>query len=59
MIVLSATNNFETFEQAHRLGIAEYVTKPFRVEDLRSKLEAAISRRHKRMPGGSSSARRC
>ncbi len=39
VIVLSATNDFETFEQAHRLGIAEYVTKPFRVEDLRDKLE--------------------
>ena len=39
VIVLSATNDFETFEQAHRLGIAEYVTKPFRVEDLRAKLE--------------------
>ena len=40
VIVLSATNDFETFEQAHRLGIAEYVTKPFRVEDLRDKLAA-------------------
>ena len=51
VIVLSATNDFETFEQAHRLGIAEYVTKPFRVEDLRSKLESAIDRRHKRSAG--------
>jgi type IV pilus assembly protein PilB len=51
VIVLSATNDFETFEQAHRLGIAEYVTKPFRVEDLRSKLESAIGRRHRRSAG--------
>jgi len=51
VIVLSATNDFETFEQAHRLGIAEYVTKPFRVEDLRAKLVAAIDRRHKRSAG--------
>ncbi len=51
VIVLSATNDFETFEQAHRLGIAEYVTKPFRVEDLRAKLESAIARRHKRSAG--------
>jgi type IV pilus assembly protein PilB len=51
VIVVSATNDFETFEQAHRLGIADYVTKPFRVEDLRGKLEAAITRRHKRSAG--------
>ncbi len=51
VIVLSATNDFETFEQAHRLGIAEYVTKPFRVEDLRDKLERAIVRRHRRSAG--------
>jgi type IV pilus assembly protein PilB len=51
VIVLSATNDFETFEQAHRLGIAEYVTKPFRVEDLRAKLVAAIDRRHRRSAG--------
>ena len=51
VIVLSATNDFETFEQAHRLGIAEYVTKPFRVEVLRDKLEAAIDRRHRRSAG--------
>ncbi len=51
VIVLSATNDFETFEQAHRLGIAEYVTKPFRVEALRDKLETAIDRRHRRSAG--------
>ena len=51
VIVLSATNDFETFEQAHRLGIAEYVTKPFRVENLRDKLETAIDRRHRRSAG--------
>ena len=51
VIVLSATNDFETFEQAHRLGIAEYVTKPFRVEDLRDKLQVAIDRRHRRSAG--------
>ena len=51
VIVLSATNDFETFEQAHRLGIAEYITKPFRVENLRDKLETAIDRRHRRSAG--------
>ncbi len=51
VIVLSAINDFETFEQAHRFGIAEYITKPFRVENLRDKLETAIDRRHRRSAG--------
>jgi type IV pilus assembly protein PilB len=51
VIVLSAVNDFETFEQAHRLGIAEYVTKPFRLDDLRDKLEGALARRHRRTAG--------
>ena len=53
VIVLSAINDFETFEQAHRFGIAEYITKPFRVENLRDKLETAIDHRHRRdLPAG-------
>ena len=51
VVVLSAVTDFETFEQAHRLGIADYVTKPFRVEDLRDKIERAIDRRHRRSAG--------
>ena len=51
VIVLSANTDFETFEQAHRLGIAEFVNKPFRLEDLRDRMELAIERRNKRAPG--------
>jgi type IV pilus assembly protein PilB len=51
VIVLSASTDFETFEQAHRLGIADFVTKPFRVEELGEKLHLAVDKRHRRAPG--------
>jgi type IV pilus assembly protein PilB len=50
-VVLSANTDFETFEQAHRMGIADYITKPFRVDDLAEKLQVALDKRHRRAPG--------
>jgi type IV pilus assembly protein PilB len=51
VVVLSASNDFETFEQAHRLGIADFVAKPFRVETLGEKLALALDKRHRRVSG--------
>jgi type IV pilus assembly protein PilB len=51
VIVLSANNDFETFEQAHRLGIADFIAKPFSVDNLSEKLTAALDKRHRRAPG--------
>ncbi len=51
VIVLSANSDFETFEQAHRLGIAEFITKPLRLEHVQETMDDAIERRHKRATG--------
>jgi type IV pilus assembly protein PilB len=51
VIVLSANTDFETFEQAHRLGATEFITKPFMVDALGSKIADVIDRRHRRAPG--------
>lgn len=41
LVTLSSRNDFDIFEKANRLGATEFVTKPFRPEDLSAKLEAA------------------
>ena len=51
VVVLSASNDFETFEQAHRLGIADFVSKPFRVENLAETLATVVDKRRRRAPG--------
>jgi type IV pilus assembly protein PilB len=50
-VVLSARQDFASFEIAHRYGAAEFVTKPFLLEDLREKLRAATDRRRQRNGG--------
>ncbi len=40
-----ASSDFTTFEQAHRFGAAEYVTKPFSPEELGAKLDDLSSGR--------------
>ncbi len=51
VIALSSRGDFQTFEKAHRLGAAEFVTKPFRPEDLRLKLDAVAAGRKQRSAG--------
>ncbi len=40
VVVLSSDGDFATFEHAHRVGAAEFMTKPFSPEELRRRLDA-------------------
>jgi len=51
IVVLSSSNDFATFEKAHRLGASEFVTKPFSPEELGHKLDNLISGRTQRAAG--------
>ncbi len=51
VIVLSSSSDFPTFERAHRLGAAEFVTKPFSPDELGVKLSDLISGRAKPKEG--------
>jgi type IV pilus assembly protein PilB len=51
VVVLSSLSDFPAFEKAHRLGAAEFVTKPFRPDDLRAKIEAVLAARRQRGAG--------
>ncbi|MGZ4200107.1 MAG: ATPase, T2SS/T4P/T4SS family [Thermoleophilia bacterium] len=50
-VVLSAKQDFASFEIAHRYGAAEFVTKPFLLDELREKLRTATDRRRQRNAG--------
>ena len=49
--MLSAKQDFASFEEAHRFGAAEFVTKPFLLEELRETLRDATDRRRQRNAG--------
>jgi type IV pilus assembly protein PilB len=51
VLVLASNSDFSTFERAHRVGAAEFVTKPFSPDDLGRKLDALVSGRTKRAVG--------
>jgi type IV pilus assembly protein PilB len=51
VVVLSAVDDFTSFEKANRLGAADFVHKPFRPEDLAIRLETAFARRRQRSAG--------
>jgi len=51
VVVLSASGDFSTFEKAHRLGAAEFVTKPFSPDDLGAKVANLVSGRKQRSAG--------
>jgi len=50
-VVLSTRTDFASFETAHRMGAADFLTKPFRFEDLRAKIRDAVDRRRQRTAG--------
>ena len=50
-VVLSARQDFASFEAAHRYGAADFITKPFLLDELRAKLRAATDRRRQRNAG--------
>ena len=52
VIVLSARDDFASFEKAHRMGAVDYITKPFRPEELAAKLDAAAAARRKQAGAG-------
>jgi type IV pilus assembly protein PilB len=51
VVVLSSLSDFPTFEKAHRLGATEFVTKPFRPDDLRAKIDAVLAACRRRGAG--------
>lgn len=50
-IVLSARTDFASFEAAHRLGAAAFMTKPFRLEELSATVRDVVDRRRQRTAG--------
>ena len=61
VLVLSSASDFATFEHAHRVGAAEFVTKPFSPDDLRRQAGRAGQRpqtAHRRPPQAGRPARR-
>ena len=51
VVTLSSHGDFSTFERAHRLGAAEFVTKPFSPDDLEVKIASVVSGRKMRSAG--------
>ena len=51
VVTLSSHGDFSTFERAHRLGAAEFVTKPFSPDDLEIKVANVVSGRKTRSAG--------
>ena len=51
VVILSSHSDFSTFERAHRLGAAEFVTKPFSPSDLAAKVDAVVTGRKLRSAG--------
>ena len=51
VLALSSASDFSTFEQAHRAGATEYVTKPFSPDELGSRIGALIDGRKRRTNG--------
>jgi type IV pilus assembly protein PilB len=51
VVTLSSHGDFSTFERAHRLGAAEFVTKPFSPDDLGVKVDNIVSGRKTRSAG--------
>ena len=51
VVALSSHGDFSTFERAHRLGAAEFVTKPFSPDDLGVKVDNIVSGRKTRSAG--------
>jgi len=51
VLALSANSDFPTFERAHRLGAAEFVTKPFSPDELGAKLDDLVTGRTRRADG--------
>lgn len=50
-LVISTANDYGTFEKAHRLGAAEFVSRPFDADDLLVRVEALASGRRQRSAG--------
>ena len=50
-IVLSSTSDYTVFEEAHRLGAAEFVTRPFQAGELLTRIRALACERKPRPVG--------